>query len=628
MNSWSALQAQLRLGRSWSGHEPDVAMINSGSGRFYDISYVAGVLYSDDARGVVFYDWDGDGDLDVWLRNRTGPQLRFLLNQVETGNRSLQVRLVGSSSNRDAIGARVEVLGLDKPLIETVRAGSGFLAQGPGWIFFGLGQHSGPVSIRVRWPSGVVETHSGLSANARYVITEGKKEVQHLDLEPPLGWPAKRIPEAHFTRTGSVALAYPPRSPLTGFRTFDNNVISVVGAGKATLINFWASWCAACLKEMEVFQERRSLLEDAGVQIVALSLDDPKDMEKAANLFREKGYWYQAGPAPAGVTQLFQALQRVITDREQDIVLPSSILVNSKGRIVKIYTGPIDPAELAADAQRFRNAEAVSYHLAVPWKGVWDGVEQEHSALITSLRLAEYLTTLRAYTLAASFARDALESVRPGVTPAATELRIANVYYSIADGIEADAPILAKLHASRAQSLLVASVSRLGSALAAAPYEGALWEQLFKNLNAIRDEAVGDKLIAAIVARLPDPTTPSETWRLGLFLFNGTRYREAKPYLERALALDPSNANAEYCLGVSLIHLGDVANGLKHVDAALDVLPPWDQAEAQVAEGLRQAGRRDLAQRYYERALRINPHNADAARGLRELGSNLASVGN
>jgi len=615
MTSWSALQAQLRRGLSWSGHEPNVALINTGNGRFYDVSYVSGVLYSDDARAVVFVDWDGDGDLDVWLRNRTGPQVRLLLNQTETGGNSIAVRLVGTQSNKDAIGARVEVLGTGKPLHDTVRAGTGFLAQGTKWLHFGLGTRSAPVTLRVRWPSGVTQTFEGIRPNSRYVLTEGTADAKAQPFDEPLSWTEDRIPEAHFSRTGSVVLAYPPRLPILSAKSLDGKMLPLVGEG-VTLINFWASWCAACKKEMGEFQAARKSLEAAGIRIVALTVDEPKDLETARKQVQEAGFWFDSGIADQQMLTLYQALQRTLVDREQDIVLPSSILVNGKGRIVKMYTGAIAPADLASDARRLKDATHLNENLAAPWPGRWDGIVREHSALIVSLRLAEHLSGLGNHALAVEVLGDVLQLAQNYSPPPSTLLRIANVYHAAADDHNA-LPPLARLCRKTADAIAASAAMTLASAVASDPLAAKPWEEMVTAINTVRTESTRDALVGRLMANtIPKAAGADEHRIYGLHLFNGGLYRHALPHLREALRLNSGDANSQYRLGVSLIRTGSVDEGIKQTEAALSVLPPWDMAEVQVAESLLEAGRKDLAARHYQRALEINPQNDAAREGL------------
>ena len=176
----------MKRGRSWSGRERHCAYLNLGKGadgklaRFANVSAVAGFDYPEDGRALCLTDWDHDGDLDFWLSNRTSPQLRFLRNDATKGNHFLALRLRGTEGNRDAIGARVEVAlpGRAVPLLRTVRAGDGYLAQSSKDLVFGLGEFGGEVRTTIRWPGGAVEVFEKVAVDAHYRVTEGKNPVR------------------------------------------------------------------------------------------------------------------------------------------------------------------------------------------------------------------------------------------------------------------------------------------------------------------------------------------------------------------------------------------------------------------------------------------------------------------
>ena len=79
--------------------------------RFANVSAVSGLDLIDDGRAAAVVDWDHDGDLDIWVSNRTGLQVRFLCNNLAGDHHFLAVRLEGRNvaSKRDAIGARLEL---------------------------------------------------------------------------------------------------------------------------------------------------------------------------------------------------------------------------------------------------------------------------------------------------------------------------------------------------------------------------------------------------------------------------------------------------------------------------------------------------------------------------------------
>ena len=153
------LSKMIESGRSFSGNERNCVFINTGKsiksgGKFADISFASGLDYEDDGRSVVPVDWDHDGDMDLFISNRNAPRIRFLRNESNNHNSSIQLKLSGNgnSSNKDAIGARVQIKINGQTLVQTLRAGEGFLSQSSQYLHFGTGNNKGPFAVSVNWP--------------------------------------------------------------------------------------------------------------------------------------------------------------------------------------------------------------------------------------------------------------------------------------------------------------------------------------------------------------------------------------------------------------------------------------------------------------------------------------------
>ena len=116
------------------------------------------------------FDIDGDGDLDVLLVPTTGP-VRLLRNDL-AGARWARLHLVGTASNHDAVGARVEVVSGDHTARRLVSATHGYLSQSERTLTFGFPAGESPTSVRVTWPSGAVQTLSGVPLGQTTTITE------------------------------------------------------------------------------------------------------------------------------------------------------------------------------------------------------------------------------------------------------------------------------------------------------------------------------------------------------------------------------------------------------------------------------------------------------------------------
>ena len=81
--AWGEIARSMESGVSWSGHERNVAWVQAGGGHFVDVSAITGLDQVEDGRVALRCDWDGDGDLDLWLRFRSGPTLRYMENRAD-----------------------------------------------------------------------------------------------------------------------------------------------------------------------------------------------------------------------------------------------------------------------------------------------------------------------------------------------------------------------------------------------------------------------------------------------------------------------------------------------------------------------------------------------------------------
>jgi len=126
------------------------------------------------ARGAAYGDFDGDGDLDILITANNGPAV-LLRNDGGNQNHYLRVRTVGTTSNRDGIGARVTVtLDGGRKLQGLVKTGSSYLSQSELPLTFGLGAATRVAKLEVAWPSGTVDQVADIAANRTVVVKEGQ----------------------------------------------------------------------------------------------------------------------------------------------------------------------------------------------------------------------------------------------------------------------------------------------------------------------------------------------------------------------------------------------------------------------------------------------------------------------
>ena len=155
--------------------QPPLLFLNNGKGSFRDIAAEVGGGFEQPkvGRGLAYGDFDRDGDLDLLLTTNNGPAYLYRNDQLG-GNRSIRFRLVGTKSNRDAIGATVRIVSGDLSQSRMVKSGSSYLSQSELPVTFGLEKRNRVESVVITWPSGRIEEFKNLAAGRCYECTEGK----------------------------------------------------------------------------------------------------------------------------------------------------------------------------------------------------------------------------------------------------------------------------------------------------------------------------------------------------------------------------------------------------------------------------------------------------------------------
>jgi len=155
--------------------QPPQFFLNTGARSFRDVSSEIGDDFRQPkvGRGLAYGDFDRDGDLDLLMTTNQGPAFLYRNDQL-AGNRSVRLRLVGTESNRDAIGAVVRIYHGSTTQSRLVKSGSSYLSQSELPVTFGIGKHDGIDRVVIQWPNGRTEEHKNLAAGRAYRCVEGK----------------------------------------------------------------------------------------------------------------------------------------------------------------------------------------------------------------------------------------------------------------------------------------------------------------------------------------------------------------------------------------------------------------------------------------------------------------------
>jgi enediyne biosynthesis protein E4 len=155
--------------------QPPQLFLNLGSGKFHDVAADAGGGLEKPrvGRGLAYGDFDRDGDLDILLTTNNGPAVLFRNDQL-AGNHSIRFELQGTKSNRDAIGATVQIFAGDLHQSRAVRGGSSYLSQSELPVTFGVAKREKIDRVVIDWPSGRTEEYKALQTQKAYKCLEGK----------------------------------------------------------------------------------------------------------------------------------------------------------------------------------------------------------------------------------------------------------------------------------------------------------------------------------------------------------------------------------------------------------------------------------------------------------------------
>ncbi len=360
----------MHSGKSWSGHERNCAYLNVGDGTFVDVSAATGLDFLDDGRSMATTDWDSDGDLDIWLKNRTGPQLRFLRNDASAAGAFVAFKLVGTTCNRDGIGTRITIKTDQEQQMKALQAGDGYLAQSSKWIHFGLDSANRKINATIQWPDGKTHQLIDLKSGKRYEVTQGATP-RLVPSRSQIRIRESSADDDQSTHPVRIVLRQPLASPPS-LRS-----IGKKDSSGPTLITLWAQWCAPCRNELANWASESDRLRAASIHVVALNVDQPGDRKKAQT-FLDIAI---AGNAPSrNITPVFaddatiksvSAIVKHIRDQDAEtLALPMSLLISAKGDIQILYMGSLPVDTVVLDAAEFGHDRAKAFRRAA-FPGRW-----------------------------------------------------------------------------------------------------------------------------------------------------------------------------------------------------------------------------------------------------------------
>ncbi|MEL7499663.1 MAG: FG-GAP-like repeat-containing protein [Planctomycetota bacterium] len=373
-----------RSGYSLGAAQRNRCYLNIGSG-FANVSALTGVDFPDDARSVSVVDWDQDGDQDLIFSCRSAPQLRVLSNQLNRKDSSVAFDLEGTESNRDAIGARVELFleGAQSPMVRTVQAGSGALSQSSKRILFGIPQRAEIQKAVVHWPSGLTQAFESITAGAEYNVIEGRELLKETVSERfGLGMRQDSLIATLAVPEPETRSYFYPRAPLTTLQVQveENKWANLTPQNKPMLMLFW-SRDAESDEWLRRLKSDNSELKETELDVMAILVDPGSTVEhqwryalQTMNSLEYDGSWSTLAPSS---NQLLEYFYGEWFNHRHPPECPFALLVNADQRVCAQYTlDSYSASKLIADASRSASDD-FEFRRAYSHTGTWIADQRE-----------------------------------------------------------------------------------------------------------------------------------------------------------------------------------------------------------------------------------------------------------
>jgi tetratricopeptide (TPR) repeat protein/peroxiredoxin len=627
---WNAINELIRADGTWSGYERNVFYANNRNGTFSDVSAVVGLDFIEDGRAFGLADFDHDGRLEVFLKNRNAPQLRILKNVMKTLPPSIAFRLRGTKSNRDAIGAVITLETESGRQTRSLQAGSGFLSQHSKEIFFGLGETGGPVKATIRWPSGLVQELRDLSVNHRIWVEEGAEpsRVEKFAVAQRVGAvpEATTLPEPEPLPTNvETWLLAPVAAPDFSLSDLSGQVWQFSSLrGKPVLINFWVDESRDCVENLKAL----NALYAKGLQVLAVNVDDSARVGKVQELATQQHLSCPIVVGSGDVSSIYNILYRYLFDRHRDLTLPTSFLIDTRGDIVKVYQGPFNPEQVEEDFRHIPQTSAERLSQALPFPGIAEAADFQRNYLSYG---SIYFQRGYYEQAGASFQR----ALHDDPSSAEAMYGLGSVYLQQEKNAEASQCFerAIKLQASYPDTLpnawnnLGLLATREGRTADAIPYfQEALKLSpdhliALENLgNAYRQEKQWDDarrtLEHAVAVGLDDPEA---NYSLGMVYAQLNDTDRAHEYLQQALKLRPTYPEALNNLGILYLRTQRRDEAVARFEECIRVAPGFDQSYLNLARVYILEGTPEKARAVLLELLKQHPDHAQAQKMLQEL---------
>ncbi len=630
--TWNAVNDLIRSDWTWSGFERNVLYINNHDGTFSDVSGAAGLDYVEDSRTFALGDFDSDGRLEIVLKNRNSPQLRYLKNVLPDLPPAISFRLTGKKSNRDAIGAKVTVETKSSRQTRTIRAGSGFLAQHTKEVFVGLGDATSPVQATIEWPSGITQKLKDLPTQHRIWVEEGLPPSRMEPFRKPASLPANTAEAARGevlpkqVETWLLVSVPAPNFSLPDTAGHSKSLSSL--RGNVVLLHFWSASLADSQNDLKELEQSYEKWAQRGLQLLTVNVDPAQNESNGKAQMLQDYYSFPVLKASPDVIAVYNLLFRQLFDRHRDMSVPISFLVEPAGKIVKIYQGEVSSEKIEADFLSIPRSDSERLTKALPFAGLRETYDFGRNYLSFGFVFFE-----RGYfEQAEEFFGQALKD-----DPSSAEALygLGSAYLQLQKTKEARECFERALRLNATYPGTLPNCWNNLGILAAREGNYDLAIQYFQHVlqidpkhsialqnlgSAYRQKKDWPQAKSALESALAlNADDPEANYSLGMVYAQENDTERAYDYLQKAIASRPAYPEALNNLGILYLRTRRPAEAIQSFEQSIRVAPVYDQAYLNLARVYAIEGDREKAKAVLQELLKQHPDHAQAKEELKQL---------